>query len=63
MFLAIINDTYSEVKEDLATRESEFDLGLVLIKFLNFGILQRKNARFSKHLRIYNKTYILYIKS
>lgn len=54
MFLAIINDTYSEVKEDLATRESEFDLGLVLIKFLNLGILKGKNARFSKHSRIYN---------
>lgn len=32
MFLAIINDTYSEVKEDLATRESEFDLGAFLKK-------------------------------
>ena len=63
MFLAIINDTYSEVKEDLATRESEFDLGLVLMKFLNLGILKCKNARFSKHSRIYDKSYILYIKS
>ncbi len=27
MFLAIINDTYSEVKSDLSTQKSEFQLG------------------------------------
>lgn len=27
MFLAIINDTYSEVKSDLSTQQSEFELG------------------------------------
>jgi hypothetical protein len=27
MFLAIINDTYSEVKNDLSTQKSEFELG------------------------------------
>ena len=27
MFLAIINDTYSEVKSDLSTQKSEFELG------------------------------------
>ena len=32
MFLAIINDTYSEVKADLSTQESEFDLGAFLKK-------------------------------
>ena len=37
MFLAIINDTYSEVKADLSTQESEFDLGA----FLKKGITTR----------------------
>ena len=27
MFLAIINDTYSEVKSDMSTQRSEFELG------------------------------------
>jgi polycystin 2 len=27
MFLAIINDTYSEVKSDMSTQKSEFELG------------------------------------
>lgn len=27
MFLAIINDTYSEVKSDMTTQKSEFELG------------------------------------
>ena len=27
MFLAIINDTYSEVKNDMTTQKSEFELG------------------------------------
>ncbi|CAF4414212.1 unnamed protein product, partial [Adineta steineri] len=27
MFLAIINDTYAEVKNDMSTQESEFELG------------------------------------
>ena len=27
MFLAIINDTYSEVKADLAEAENEFEMG------------------------------------
>ena len=27
MFLAIINDTYSEVKADIATQKSEFEIG------------------------------------
>jgi len=27
MFLAIINDTYSEVKNDMSTQKSEFEIG------------------------------------
>lgn len=41
MFLAIINDTYSEVKADLSTQESEFDLGA----FLKKGFYPRKNKK------------------
>ncbi|CBY18963.1 unnamed protein product [Oikopleura dioica] len=44
MFLAIINDTYSEVKEDLATRKSEFDLGAFLKKGYN-GMLTKLKLR------------------
>jgi hypothetical protein len=32
MFLAIINDTYSEVKNDMTTQKSEFELGDYLKK-------------------------------
>ncbi|CAG5091366.1 Oidioi.mRNA.OKI2018_I69.PAR.g13008.t1.cds [Oikopleura dioica] len=44
MFLAIINDTYSEVKEDLATRKSEFDLGAFIKKGYN-GMLTKLKLR------------------
>ena len=32
MFLAIINDTYAEVKEDLANKEEEYELGDYFMK-------------------------------
>ena len=44
MFLAIINDTYSEVKADLATRESEFDIGAFLKKGYS-NVLKKLNLK------------------
>ena len=39
MFLAIINDTYSEVKADLAEAENEFEMGEYFKQVRNTYIL------------------------
>ena len=44
MFLAIINDTYSEVKGDMITQKSEFELGDYLKKSYE-KILERLNVK------------------
>jgi len=44
MFLAIINDTYSEVKNDMTTQKSEFELRDYLKKSYE-KVLNRLNVK------------------
>ncbi len=44
MFLAIINDTYSEVKSDMTTQKSEFELAEYFKKSYE-KMLDRLNVR------------------
>ena len=52
MFLAIINDTYAEVKSDLSDQQNEFEMGdffrkvsLIVVLFRPYLVRSRKYGR------------------
>ncbi|CAF1030105.1 unnamed protein product, partial [Adineta ricciae] len=53
MFLAIINDTYSEVKNDMTTQKSEFELGEYFKKSYD-KMLERLNVKRDRIIDIQN---------
>jgi len=44
MFLAIINDTYAEVKSDLAEQKNEFEMGEYFKKVRYVGVIRYQNT-------------------
>ena len=61
MFLAIINDTYAEVKEDVTNKPAEFSMG----DFFSTGVNNVKGSmgivdRYQSWIRIFHTPRILY---
>ena len=62
MFLAIINDTYSEVKSDMSTQKSEFELGDYFKKSYD-KMLDRLNVKrdVRRYVFISNYSFFLFL--